>query len=111
MTKADLIGRISAIYPYMSLKNIDRVLAIIFDSITKKLAEGGRVELRDFGSFCVRHRKEIEGRNPKSGEKVVIPARDVPFFKAGKKLKDVVNGKVEPKRGKSLAFLNNQKAD
>ena len=85
MTKADLIGRISAIYPYMSLKNIDRVLAIIFDSITKKLAEGGRVELRDFGSFCVRHRKEIEGRNPKSGEKVVIPARDVPFFKAGKK--------------------------
>ncbi|MBE6447583.1 MAG: integration host factor subunit beta [Alphaproteobacteria bacterium] len=105
MTKADLVGRISAVYPYMSLKNIDRVLSIIFGSIINKLAEGGRVELRDFGSFSVRQRDSIVGRNPKSGEKVIVAARKVPFFKAGKNLKDVVNGKVKS-RHNGILFGN-----
>ncbi len=94
MTKSDLISRVSVTYPYMNLKNIDKVLSIIFDSITEKLKEGGRVELRDFGSFSVRYRAESEGRNPRNGEKVIVKAKRVPFFRAGKRLKDLVNGRA-----------------
>lgn len=91
MTRSDLVARISAIYPYMNVKNVDRVISIIISTIVDKLTAGGRVELRDFGVFSVRNRKEIEGRNPKNGEKVLVKAKKVPFFKAGKKLKELVN--------------------
>ncbi len=94
MNKADIIARISMTYPYMSAKNIDKVLNIIFNSIALQLKNNGRVELRDFGTFCVRHREESIGRNPRNGEKVIVAAKKVPFFKAGKKLKDLINGRI-----------------
>jgi integration host factor subunit beta len=94
MTKSDLIDRISAIYPYMSVRNVDKVVSIVIDSIVNALRDGGRIELRGFGAFSVRDRRESEGRNPKTGEKVTIRAKRVPFFRAGKQLKDLVNGRI-----------------
>lgn len=92
MTKSDLIARISEVYPYMNPKNIDRVVGIIFDSIVGALQAGHRVELRGFGSFAVRQRKAVVGRNPRTGEKVNVGAKKVPFFKAGRQLKELING-------------------
>ena len=94
MTRSDLVARISAIYPYMSIKNVDRIVSIVIDSITESLKNGNRVELRGFGSFSVRERDETEGRNPKTGEKVMVEKKKVPFFKAGKQLKDLINGRI-----------------
>lgn len=91
MTRAGLVSRISVIYPYMNLRNVDRIVSIIFDMMTDKLRDGGRVELRDFGAFSTKERAKTLGRNPKSGETVEIRAKKIPFFKAGKKLKDLLN--------------------
>lgn len=93
MTKSDLVAKISEVYPYMNPKNIDRVVEIIFESIVDALRDGRRVELRGFGSFAVRDRKAIVGRNPRTGESVNVAAKKVPFFKAGKQLKDLLNGR------------------
>jgi integration host factor subunit beta len=91
MTKSDLIEKISSIYPYMHTRNIETVVSIITNKIAESLAGGNRVELRGFGSFSVRERKETEGRNPKTGGKVSIERKKIPFFKAGKHLKDMIN--------------------
>jgi integration host factor subunit beta len=91
MTKTDLIEKISAIYPYMHVRNVERVVAIIVDKITESLVNGNRVELRGFGSFSVRKRKETEGHNPKTGKKLTIEEKKIPSFKAGRQLKDILN--------------------
>lgn len=93
MTKSDLIMKISEIYPYMSIRNVDRVVSIVIDSIVDALKEDRRVELRGFGSFWVKTRGAAQRRNPRTGEKVFIESRRVPFFKAGKQLKEVINEK------------------
>lgn len=98
MTKSDLIARISEVYPYMNPKNIDRVVEIIFGSIVGALQAGHRVELRGFGSFAVRQRKAVVGRNPRTGEKVNVGAKKVPFFKAGRQLKELINGSGDLER-------------
>lgn len=98
MTKSDLIARISDVYPYMNPKNIDRVVGIIFESIVGALKKGHRVELRGFGSFAVRQRDAVMGRNPRTGEKVKVEAKRVPFFKAGRQLKELINGNGELER-------------
>ncbi|MDR1551440.1 MAG: integration host factor subunit beta [Holosporaceae bacterium] len=92
MTKSDLVERVSAIYPYMHVRNVEKVVSIILNSIVNSLKDGGRVELRGFGSFSVRYREEFEGRNPRTGELVVVQEKKVPFFKAGQQLKDLING-------------------
>jgi integration host factor subunit beta len=94
MTKSDLVTRISAIYPYMNVRNVEKVVSIIIDSIVDTLKNGGRVELRGFGSFSVRERQASKGRNPRTGEKVFIEQKRVPFFKAGRQLKDMINGRA-----------------
>jgi integration host factor subunit beta len=91
MTKTDLIEKISAIYPYMHVRNVERVITIITDKISESLVNGNRVELRGFGSFSVRKRKKTEGRNPKTGKKLIIDEKKVPSFKAGRQLKDILN--------------------
>ncbi|MDR1982401.1 MAG: integration host factor subunit beta [Holosporaceae bacterium] len=98
MTRSDLIARISAIYPYMHIRNVEKVVSIVINSIVNTLRDGGRVELRGFGSFCIRKRKRSEGRNPKTGEKVIVHEKKVPFFKAGRQLKDMVNGRAISER-------------
>jgi len=94
MTRSDLAARISEIYPYMHIRNVEKVVSIVIDNIVSALRESRRVELRGFGSFSVRQRGESEGRNPKTGDKVAVAAKKVPFFKAGRQLKDMVNGKI-----------------
>ena len=91
MTKSDLLSRVAAVYPYIHMKNVDRVVSIIIESIVDSLKAGGRVELRGFGTFSVRQREEGVGRNPRTGELVKIAPKKVPFFKAGKQLKDFIN--------------------
>ena len=94
MTRSDLIRRISEIYPYMSIKNVDRIITILLRTIERALRDGNRVELRGFGSFSVRQRGASVGRNPRTGAVIEVDGKNVPFFKAGKQLKDLINGRI-----------------
>jgi integration host factor subunit beta len=93
MIRSELVAKIAAENPHLSQSNAEKVVRAIFESMTETLAEGGRVELRGFGAFSVRHRDPRLGRNPRTGEAVDVEAKLVPFFKAGKELSDRLNGK------------------
>jgi integration host factor subunit beta len=95
MTKAELVERIAAKIN-LTKKDTERVVNIVFGSIIQSLAGSDKVELRGFGSFRVRSRESRDGRNPRTGDKVAIPPKKVPFFKAGKELRELVDGKVPP---------------
>jgi integration host factor subunit beta len=90
MTKADLIDEISKISS-LTKKETETIVNTIFDNITEALAKGDKVELRGFGSFRIRHRNSRKGRNPKTGTAVDVPQKRVPFFKVGKRLRELVN--------------------
>jgi integration host factor subunit beta len=94
MTKRGLIDEIRARYPRLSDREAEIVVNLVLDSMTDALAHGRRIEIRGFGTFVVKHRRAREGHNPKTGALVLVPAKRVPFFKAGKELKLRVNGKV-----------------
>ena len=91
MTKADLIEEVSRAVE-MSRKDSEVIVETVFDSIVKTLRSGDKIEIRGFGSFRTRERKPRVGRNPKTGARVEVPAKKIPFFKPSKELKDVVNG-------------------
>lgn len=93
MTKTDLIERVSMKTTILTKKQTELVVNILFDSIKEALAAGDKIEIRGFGSFRIRSRRNREGRNPKTGESVTVPQKRVPFFKAGKELKELVDGK------------------
>ncbi len=95
MTKSDLLTKVAAIYPYISIKNVDRVVSILFNKMIDTLKQGGRIELRGFGTFSIRKREATVGRNPRTGEAVNIAEKNVPFFKPGKQLKEYVNA-IDP---------------
>ena len=90
MTKAELVERVSG-QINLTKKQTEVVVNTVFQSITDSLSEGKKVELRGFGSFRVRARNARIGRNPKSGVQVDVPAKRVPFFKAGKELRELVD--------------------
>ena len=90
MTKAELVGKV-ADKIQLTKKQAETVVNILLNSITEALSEGDKVELRGFGSFRIRNRNPREGRNPKTGDTVQMPAKRVPFFKAGKELRDMVD--------------------
>lgn len=90
MTKAELVEKVAERID-LTKKQTEVIVNTVFQSITEALAEGDKVELRGFGSFRVRHRDSREGRNPKTGTTVSIPAKRVPFFKAGKELREMVD--------------------
>ncbi|KXK00010.1 MAG: nucleoid DNA-binding protein [Acidobacteria bacterium OLB17] len=90
MTKADLVERV-AVEAEMTKKDAEQLVEIIFDSITASLNRGEKIELRGFGSFRVRERNSRQGRNPKTGATVNIPAKRVAYFKPGKELKELIN--------------------
>lgn len=92
MTKAELVEKVATQID-LTRKQTEIVVNTLFQSITDSLGEGDKVELRGFGSFRVRNRDARVGRNPKSGEKVEVPAKKVPFFKAGKELRELVDDK------------------
>ena len=93
MTKSELIARIAEINPHLYQSDAEKIVTTVFNGIAEALSKGQRVELRGFGVFSVRTRKARAGRNPRTGEKVSVAAKTVPFFKAGKKLKDRLNTK------------------
>lgn len=90
MTKADLVEKVAG-KTNLNKKETENVVGIIFQCITDSLSEGGKVELRGFGSFRIRERNARVARNPKSGQRVEVPAKKVPFFKAGKELREMVD--------------------
>ena len=90
MTKADLIEEVSRVVE-MTRKESEIIVETIFDSIVKSLRAGDKIEIRGFGSFRTRQRQARIGRNPKSGDKVEVPAKRIPFFKPSKELRDIVN--------------------
>jgi integration host factor subunit beta len=93
MTKADMIEKISEKVHSLTARETEIIVNSIFDSIKDALSRGDKVEIRGFGSFRLRDRRMRVGRNPKTGAQVNVPAKKVPFFKAGKELKEFVDGK------------------
>ncbi len=90
MTKADLVDEVAK-NSVLSKKDAEAIVQAVLDSIVESLKSGGKVELRGFGSFRLRERSSREGRNPKTGEKVFVPAKKVPYFKPGKDLRELIN--------------------
>ena len=90
MTKADLVDEVAR-NSVLSKKGAEVIVQAVLDSIVESLKNGGKVELRGFGSFRLRERASRQGRNPKTGEKVFVPAKKVPYFKPGKDLKELIN--------------------
>lgn len=91
MTKSELIDRLAARFPQLVAKDADFVVKMILDAMSDALARGGRIEIRGFGSFALNYRPPRTGRNPKSGDKVQVPEKWVPHFKAGKELRERVD--------------------
>ena len=91
MTKADLIEEVSKVVE-MTRKDSEVIVESIFDAIVKSLRTGDKIEIRGFGSFRTRQRQARIGRNPKTGTRVEVPPKRIPFFKPSKELKDLVNG-------------------
>src|SRR5580693_8095065 len=94
MTKADLIEEVSRLAE-LTRKDSEVIVDTIFDSVVRSLRVGDKIEIRGFGSFRTRQRKPRVGRNPKTGDRVEVPAKKIPFFKPSKELKDMVNSYVE----------------
>jgi integration host factor subunit beta len=92
MNKSQLIEAVSK-KNNLKDKDATTVVDAIFEGFTRELAKGGRVEIRGFGSFVVREYKAYTGRNPKIGKPVAVADKKLPFFKVGKELKELVNGK------------------
>ena len=91
MTKSELITRLAERFPQLVTKDSDFAVKMILDAMADALVRGDRIEIRGFGSFALNYRPPRIGRNPKSGEKVNVPAKWVPHFKAGKELRERVD--------------------
>lgn len=91
MTRSDLIERLAARNPSLSQQDADEAVKTILDTMSHGMAQGQRIEIRGFGSFSLSHRPPRVGRNPKSGERVMVPAKHVPHFKAGKEMRERVD--------------------
>ena len=90
MTKAELVEAVAK-NSDLSKKDTEVIVQTVLDSIIEALKAGTKVELRGFGSFRLRSRSERKGRNPKTGDQVHVPAKEVPYFKPGKELKKLIN--------------------
>jgi len=90
MIRSDLIAKLAEIHPKLLAKDAELAVKVILDALSATLSHGGRVEIRGFGSFALNYRPPRQGRNPKTGEKVKVPAKYVPHFKAGKELRERV---------------------
>jgi len=95
MTKADLIEEVSRLAE-LTRKDSEIIVETIFDSVVRSLRVGDKIEIRGFGSFRTRQRKPRVGRNPKTGARVEVPAKKIPYFKPSKELKDLINGTEAP---------------
>jgi integration host factor subunit beta len=92
MTKSELIARLAERNPRLVARDADEAVNTMLDAMTEALSTGQRIEIRGFGSFALNYRPPRVGRNPKSGDRVQVPAKHVPHFKAGKELRERVDG-------------------
>jgi integration host factor subunit beta len=95
MTKAELVEEVSRVSD-LTKKHSEIIVETVFRSIIAALQRGEKIELRGFGSFRLRQREPRKGRNPKTGDKVDVPPKKVPYFKPGKELKELINREVDP---------------
>ena len=93
MTKSELILRLAERNPHLYQRDVERIVATVFDEVSAALSRGQRVELRGFGAFSVKRRDARQGRNPRTGETVAVTSKRIPFFKTGKQLRDRLNDK------------------
>ena len=93
INKSDLIQDVSARCDYIPDADVDEAVREIIDLLSEKLIENNRIEVRGFGTFCLHHRDARQGRNPKTGETVMVPQKSIPHFKPGKALRECVNDK------------------
>lgn len=91
MIKSELIQKVALANPNLTAQDVERAVNVIFEEIMETLSEGNRVELRGFGAFSVKHREARIGRNPRTGSKVHVSEKYVPFFKTGKELQQRLN--------------------
>ena len=96
MTKSELIARLAERNPHLYQRDVERIVSTVFEEIAGALARGDRVELRGFGAFSVRRRDARIGRNPRTGDTVHVQAKQIPFFKTGKELRERLNAEDEP---------------
>ena len=94
MTRSQLVQSILRDNPHLYRRDIQRLVATVFDEIAAALGRGDRVELRGFGAFVVKRRRARLGRNPRTGEAVAVPEKGAPFFKPGKQLRERVNDRA-----------------
>lgn len=95
MTKSELIERIAGKQTQLSAKDVELAVKGVLETMSQVLAEGGRIEIRGFGSFSLHYRVPRIGRNPKTGAPVALSGKHVPHFKPGKELRDRVNKGME----------------
>jgi integration host factor subunit beta len=91
MIRSELLQALAKESPGMRSEEIERVVEVFFDEIARRLADGGRVELRGFGAFSTRERNARKGRNPRTGEAVEVAEKRVPYFKPGKEMRQRLN--------------------
>lgn len=93
MTRSELIEKIAAKNPHLTVKDVERIVAVVFETIINSLAAGDRVEFRGFGAFSVRKRTPRFAKNPRTGAQVKVGERNIPHFKIGKQLFELLNKK------------------
>ncbi|MCS6854034.1 MAG: integration host factor subunit beta [Elioraea sp.] len=96
MTRSELVEQLARRNPHLLQRDVEAIVGTVFEEITAALTRGERVELRGFGAFSVRARAPRLGRNPRTGEAVAVGAKRLPFFKAGKELRERINRGMRP---------------
>ena len=91
MTRSDLIAALASRFPHLMAKDAEIAVKEIVDAVGRSLVQGRRVEIRGFGSFSLNYRPPRTGRNPKTGEQVLVPGKYSPHFKAGKELRERID--------------------
>ena len=102
MLKSELVSKLTEQNPHLYQRDIEQIVNAILDTISDALAQGGRVELRGFGTFTVKKREARAGRNPRTGEAVSISEKVVPAFRTGKEMRHRLNP-ASPKRVKKAS--------
>ena len=99
MTRSDLVAKLTEMFGQLTARDTEIAVKTILDAMSDELAQGHRIEIRGFGSFSTTRRPPRVGRNPRSGEKVLVPAKLVPHFKPGKSLREAVDANSKSNEG------------
>ena len=105
MTRSDLVEELAARFSQLTHRDAEYAVKTILDAMGEALVKGHRIEIRGFGSFSINRRPPRVGRNPRSGEQVVISEKLVPHFKPGKALREAVDARVGAKRGEGAEVV------